>query len=125
MFWRNLAINYPFWSLLGATSAVYLRNRWMGRVRPVLIDELEKDSQELLNWQSDCGYNAHGLVSILPESRAWRDPLGRGVVCYLDIGKTWLAAGDPFAPVSDLSAVMVSFLKAARRADKLAVFVPA
>ena len=99
MAWRTLLTSYLLWSLIGATSAAYLRNRWVTKIRPIMpvADELADGQQQLSEWQARCGYNPHALVSILPESRAWVDPLGRGVVCYLVKGHTWLAAGDPFA----------------------------
>jgi len=90
-----------------------------------VADELADGQQQLSDWQARCGYNPHALVSILPESRAWVDPLGRGVVCYLTKGNTWLAAGDPFAKDADLVAVARGFIEAANNAGKLISFVPA
>ena len=125
MLWRSMLFSYPFWSLFGVTGAVYLRNRLLARLRPVAVSTEDIDTEELLlKWQAEFGYNAHGLVSIQPESLAWRDPRGRGGVAYLSIGRTWLAAGDPFARPEDLFTVTAGFLDAARRADRLPVFVP-
>jgi lysylphosphatidylglycerol synthetase-like protein (DUF2156 family) len=126
MILRTLLTSYPLWSIVGATSAsaAYLRARWVKRLEPVDIDAGQSAEETLLKWQDIYGYNAHGLVSISPDACAWADPEGRGSICYLSIGGTWLAAGDPFAAQEDLFEVAKGFIEAAARANKLVSFVP-
>src|SRR5215468_6956863 len=124
MFWYSLLRSYPVWSLLGVTGAAYLRNRHLMRLRAKALFEQIGSQELLLEWQARYGYNAHGLVSISADAHSWRDPQGRGAVCYQDIGRTWLASGEPFAAAGDISEVATGFIKAARRAGKLPAFVP-
>ncbi len=89
-----------------------------------LIEPYSQEHEILLRWYERYGYNPHGLVSVLPGSRAWIDPHERGAVSYLPVRNTWLA-NDPFASEDNLVEVTRGFLHHARSKGKLAAFIPA
>jgi len=82
-------------------------------------------SDDLLRLQSKYGYNAHSLVSIAPGASAWTMPGIDGAIVYGEFGRVWLAAGDPIAKPEDVIVLVKGFMLAARRAKRIAAFVPA
>lgn len=127
MFWQKLLSSYPVWSVVGASGLFYLRNRWALRTQnplPITYNNNESNLELLLKWQAEQGYSEHSLVSIFPSSSTWADPNGLGAVCYLEVGNTWLSAGDPLASNENLLTVASGFVNAARKANKLIAFVP-
>jgi phosphatidylglycerol lysyltransferase len=131
MFLQKLLLLHPLWSVVGASGLFYLRNHlrnhWFFKTQatiPSLYNNNETTIELLLKWQLKQGYSEHSLVSILPDSSAWVEPNGLGAVSYLEIGNTWLSAGDPFASDENLLTVASGFVNAARKANKLISFVP-
>src|SRR2546423_2532489 len=80
---------------------------------------------ELLRLQTLHGYNAHSLVSIAPGAKVWSTPEIDGAIIYSELGRVWLAAGDPLAHVDEAAELARRFVRAARRQRKIAAFIPA
>ncbi|MDI1302569.1 MAG: phosphatidylglycerol lysyltransferase domain-containing protein [bacterium] len=66
----------------------------------------------------------HALVSLGPESMAWRSGDDAAGVSFIEGGKFWLAAGDPIAEPSARAAAARDFAAAARAKNRMPVFLP-
>ena len=78
----------------------------------------------LLDAFAQHGNSPHALVSLGPDSNAWRND-DCGGVSYVQRGSVWLAAGDPIAPVSAGVKIAKAFAQAATASKHLPAFVPA
>src|SRR5437879_5535567 len=79
---------------------------------------------ELLRLQTLYGYNPHSLVSIAPGALVWSTPDIDGAIIYGEFGRVWLAAGDPLAPLEDMTELAHQFAAAAKRKNRVVAFVP-
>ena len=80
---------------------------------------------ELLRLQTLYGYNAHSLVSIAPGAMLWSTPEIDGAIIYSEIGRVWLAAGEPLARAENQAELATRFLQQAREHNRVVAFVPA
>jgi phosphatidylglycerol lysyltransferase len=80
---------------------------------------------ELLRLQTLYGYNAHSLVSIAPGAMLWSTPEIDGAIIYSEIGRVWLAAGEPLARAENQAELATRFLEQAREHNRVVAFVPA
>jgi len=117
-----------FWWLAagGATyGARYVKHKVDSLRSEARRSRVPDPSKDLLQLQSEYGYNAHSLVSIAPGGSAWTMPGIDGAIVYGEFGRVWLAAGDPLARPEDVVTLVKGFMVAAAKAKRIAAFVPA
>ncbi len=123
----HIPVHDLWWLAAGGASygARYVKHK-VGSLRSQTRRSLVPDpSKDLLQLQSEYGYNAHSLVSIAPGGSAWTMPGIDGAIVYGEFGRVWLAAGDPLVRPEDTVALVKGFLVAAAKAKRIAAFVPA
>jgi phosphatidylglycerol lysyltransferase len=122
----HIPIHDLWWLAAGGAGygAKYVRNRVLRNRILAQRAKLSDPTECLLRLQAKYGYNAHSLVSIAPGANAWITPGLDGAIVYGEFGHVWLAAGDPIAKGEDLTALVEGFLTAARKARRIAAFVP-
>lgn len=112
--------------LLAGVSASPFYFSWRnGRSKSWLKKFLPDDGAETKRIQSLYGYSEHSLIGISGDGNVWIDKKNAGAVCYKELGKIWLVAGEPLASEENLINVTREFLQTARTKRKLVVFLPA
>ncbi len=79
--------------------------------------------EKLYAYYRKYGYSPHGLVAISEEARGWEATRAHGAVCYLEVGRIWLAS-EPLTDEDDLAEVTREFLEYAGTQKRLAAFFP-
>src|SRR5436309_16008055 len=94
------------WWLAASGGAGYGARYMKARIDFALAERRRRGTPdptgELLRLQTLHGYNAHSLVSIAPGALLWSHPDIDGAIVYGQIGKVWLAAGEPLARLEDM-----------------------
>lgn len=123
----HIPIHDLWWLAAGGASygANYVRQKVRRHRYRARRGKLPDPTSDLLRLQKSYGYNAHSLVSIAPGANAWMVRDLEGAIVYGEFGHVWLAAGDPIAKPEDVPALVQGFLAAAKRAKRIAAFVPA
>ena len=120
---------HHLWWLAAGGGASYGARHVKLRIQSVLAARrrrrLPDPTGDLLRLQTLYGYNAHSLVSIAPGASLWSTPEIDGAIIYGEFGHVWLAAGDPLAPVDEMSELARQFAEFARRKNRVVAFVPA
>ena len=123
----HIPVHDLWWLAAGGASygARYVKHK-VGSLRSEARRSRVPDpSKDLLQLQSEYGYNAHSLVSIAPGGSAWTMPGIDGAIVYGEFGRVWLAAGDPLARPEDVVTLVKGFMVAAAKAKRITAFVPA
>lgn len=106
--------------LASMTAVVYFIRDYFLSKRP----SAGPQATALLDVFSRHGNCPHALVSLGPESIAWRSGDDDAGVSYIEGGKFWLAAGDPIASHASRAATAKAFAAAAAANNRLPVFLP-
>ena len=122
----HIPVHDLWWLAAGGASygARYVRIKVRTLRSMARRSTLPDPSNELLRLQSKYGYNEHSLVSIAPGATAWTMPGIDGAIVYGEVGRVWLAAGDPLANAADTIELVKGFMKAASKAKRITAFVP-
>src|SRR4029079_11397675 len=117
-----IPIHHLWWLCAGGAASYGARHLKL-RVEMALAARrrrrLPDPTGDLLRLQTLYGYNAHSLVSIAPGASLWSTPEIDGAIIYGEFGHVWLAAGDPLAPVDEMSELARQFAEFARRKNRV------
>ena len=112
-----------WWLAAGGASygTRYLTSRLARHFAVKPPDETDK----LLRSQAQFGYNAHALVSIGKDARAFWPDRGHGGIVFREVGNVWLAGSDPLTPPDESAECLRQFFDFAKRRGRIAAVIPA